>query len=167
MEEHGHVNPRMNLTEYYMIHLGGEGDERKEGANRILNQLLSTDVPYEDKVRLLEEATGLPLSQKEKEGIREMGEYSAYVVEKTTRKVRKETMEQAKHEIEAAKQETEAAKQETEAAKQETELLTLNCLTILMEDKKRTIDEAMELIGISSDLKDKFRKLLGQPLQKV
>ena len=37
MEEHGHVNPRMNLTEYYMIHLGGEGEERKEGANRILN----------------------------------------------------------------------------------------------------------------------------------
>ena len=93
-----------------------------------------------------------------------MGEYSAYVVEKTTRKVRKETMEQAKHEIEAARKE---AKLEIEAAKQETELLTLNCLTILMEDKKRTIDEAMELIGISSDLKDKFRKLLGQPLQKV
>ena len=142
MEEHGHVNPRMNLTEYYMIHLGGEGDERKEGANRILNQLLSTDIPYEDKVKLLEEATGLPLSQKEKEGIREMGEYSAYVVEKTR-------------------------KEEREAAKQEIELLTLKCLTILMEDKKRTIDEAMELIGISSDLQDKFRKLLGQPLQKV
>ena len=78
-----------------------------------------------------------------------MGEYSAYVVEKTRR------------------EEREAAKQEIEATKQETELLSLRCLTILMEDKKRTIDEAMELIGISSDLKDKFRKLLGQPLQKV
>ena len=100
-----------------------------------------------------------------------MGEYSAYVVEKTTRKVRKEEREAAKQEIEAARKEVNEAKLQIEAvrreAKQETELLTLNCLTILMEDKKRTIDEAMDLIGISSDLKDKFRKLLGQPLQKV
>ncbi|MBE6853162.1 MAG: Rpn family recombination-promoting nuclease/putative transposase [Ruminococcus sp.] len=68
--------------------------------------------------------------------------------------------EKAREETEKAREETEKAKEETEKVKAEAEKEAINSITALMEKMNLTVDEAMDILDISANKREEYRKFL-------